>query len=243
MQTHALDKKNQLISITFAQKQVDYLCPKCKQGVRLKKGTFRAPHFYHLSSKSCTENKMSDEHNRVQLFLQREIGKEDVLLEHRFEAIGRIADVAWPDKKLIFEVQCSPISKKEVRGRIRDYRKMGYQVIWILHVRTFNNQRLLPAERWLSRHHPHYYTNMDASGNGVIYDQLSIDRGKYRKKKSMRLAIKINHPTTVFLLHPGYLPPFLARILKKRWRRWKVAFRGDLSERAYLPQLQNLRKK
>ena len=49
-----------------------------------------------------------------------------VILEKSFPEIHRIADVAFPSKKIVYEIQYSPISLKEVQKRNRDYTSLGY---------------------------------------------------------------------------------------------------------------------
>ncbi|MEM8728221.1 MAG: competence protein CoiA family protein, partial [Chlamydiota bacterium] len=78
--------------------------------------------------------------------VQRAIGTAlpQVILEKSFPEIHRIADVVYPPKKIIYEIQYSPITLKEVQQRNRDYATLGYTVIWILHDRHFNRKILSP---------------------------------------------------------------------------------------------------
>jgi competence protein CoiA len=90
-------------------------------------------------------------------------------LEEPFPAICRIADCACHERKLILEIQCSPISAFEVKSRISDYNSKGYQVIWILHDREFKKRRLSAAEVFLKRHGLFFYTDMNPEGFGHFY--------------------------------------------------------------------------
>lgn len=121
------------------------------------------------------------EHIQTQNFIQSQIGEKDCVLEKEFPEIRRIADLVWEAQKIVFEVQCSGISKEEVENRSRDYRKLGYEIVWILHQKTFNRFRLSAAEEFL-QDQPHYYTNLDAFGRGSIYDQIRTKVRPFRKK-------------------------------------------------------------
>jgi len=179
MQLYALDQNLTVIHAKNAKKHVSYQCLECKSFVRLRGGIHRQNHFYHVyQSSSCKQSGKSMEHLQVQLFLQKELDCKDLHLEKRFDEIGRIADVVSFSKKLVFEVQCSPISLEEVKSRNLDYQKLGLSVIWILHEKNFNQSKVSAVEDFLQSTH-HYFTNMDANGLGVIYDQFDLfDKGK-----------------------------------------------------------------
>lgn len=107
------------------------------------------------------------EHLQVQYYLEELLGEAQCRLEHPFPSINRIADVVWLPKRIIFEVQCSGITAQEVRQRNCDYKSEGYQVVWLLHNRQFNRQRVSAAEMEL-RNQPHYFTDMSAGERGSL---------------------------------------------------------------------------
>ena len=161
-------------------------------------------------------------HLQVQCHLQSLLPEGDCFLEHRFPKINRIADVVWPSKKLVFEVQVSSITAKEVLNRNKDYSMMGYQVVWVLHDKRFNQFQVTAAEHVL-QDHPHYYTNMDVKGRGVIYDQLQwVERG-VRKKRERHLLVNLSNPNRV--ARPIYRVP---QQIDHRIKKWPLAFAGDL---------------
>lgn len=161
---------------------------------------------------------MQTSHKKVQLALKKALTPHEVWLEKNFPVIGRIADVVWPAQKLIFEVQCSSISVQEIEARCRDYEKIGFSVIWILHDCCFNRPYLSPAERFL-RTKPHYFTNINAMGHGEIYDQYAFIRWGQRIKRTPRYPIS---PSQLILLKQ------IPRHLPKERRKWKLSFGGDL---------------
>lgn len=222
MQLFALDENQRLIFARDADKGDTYFCLECGDAVRARSGPQRQPHFYHLSlSPSCRQNGKSFEHLAVQMHLQELLPPGEAVMERRFEGISRIADVVWEPQKLIFEVQCSPITAAEVRARNKDYRKAGYEVVWILHDMRYNQRRLSAAESWLQGA-AHYYTDMNARGEGIIYDQLAVVREGLRVERMEPLGIEVRAPMRE---KPGTAN--LPEILRRRAERWRVCFAGD----------------
>ena len=168
---------------------------------------------------------MQISHRTIQLALKKALAPQEVWLEKSFPQISRVADVVWPAKKIIFEVQCSPISAKEVQERNRDYQKVGYTVIWILHDRYFNRAYLTPVERFLHSY-SHYFTNINTFGHGEIYDQYAHIRWGQRIKRTPHYPIAINQ-----LTHLKQIP----RHFPKERRKWKLSFGGDLFHQHYQP--------
>lgn len=227
MQLYAFNEKNELIFAHQAQKQTNYFCLECQQTVRARGGFHRTTHFYHLSSsQTCRLSGKSMVHLQVQCLLKKILPQEECFLEFRFPEINRIADVAWVSKKLIFEIQCSPITALEVQQRNRDYRTQGYQVIWILHDRCFNQRRLTAAELHL-RTSPFYFTDMNAEGSGVIYDQFDLIQYGMRRHTLPSLAINVLEP---FLIQPGELKEDKAipYCIANRLKHWPLYFCDDL---------------
>lgn len=231
MHLFAIDDKGNFLSAYQAEKKIDYRCPECKEIVRCRGGFLRQTHFYHLKpNHHCRQSGKTLIHLQTQLYLKKTIA--DCCLENPFPRINRIADVVWEKEKLIFEIQCSPISAKEVEERNRDYQSIGYQVIWILHDRLYNKQRLTAAEYFL-KEFPHYFTNINAEGTGFIYDQWDIVE-KGRRLKTME-------PRQVSLSSFQSCDPNLfskkdcPKWLLKRVQSWPLFFSGD-----YLEQFLNL---
>jgi len=193
-----------------AEKETDYICPECFARVRLRRGVFRQPHFFHLSTpQPCRQKGKSLLHITVQADIARLLPKEEALIELRFPSIGRIADVVWPKKRLIFEVQCSPISEKEVRERNRDYQSEGYDVVWLLSSQVFNKKYLSAAEAFLISS-PHYYFTSLKGGEVFFYDlEKEISSGE-KTNWSDPLPISLHQP--------------------KRLEGGKISFAGDLSD-------------
>lgn len=213
MQLYALDDNIPILA-TEALKQKNYQCPECLNSVRLRGGFHRQFHFYHLRwHPSCRQHQKSLPHLQLQLHLKSLIPSSS--LEKPFPDIGRIADVAWDEKRLVFEVQCSPISHEEAKTRSEDYARAGYTVVWILHDKRFNKNNLSSAENFLR-------TGLCYFARGTeIYDQFDIVQNARRVFRGPRLPIDPTLPID---------RPSLKNSLQTRSS--PIAFHGDLFDRA-----------
>lgn len=224
MQLYALDSQQQLIFAEDAIKQQDYFCLECQQVVRRRGGAHRHDHFYHFApTESCRQNGKGMLHLHIQYSLQKLLPRNECVLEHRFGSINRIADVAWLTQKLIFEIQCSPISAEELQARNRDYLSQGFQVVWLLHDNRFNQLRLSAAEDCV-RVGPYYFVSIEETDQVVIYDQFEIiDRG-LRKFTLKPLPVNIARPLQKALT----IPATPSKVLMERFTKWPLHFSGDL---------------
>ena len=224
MQLFAKKLSGERIFVISAEKQQDYFCEECGGILHVRSGAHRQPHFYHLSPPTiCLQHTKSLEHIQTQLYLQKQRAEGEILLEHPFPSIGRIADAAWIPYKCVFEIQCSPISTLEVQERTSDYAKEGWQVIWLLHEKRFNRSqrasRLDPVFQTI----PHYFTNINASGQGFLYDQFSLWQEGWRTHKLHPLPFLLSPPIPV----PSF-PLSSLNFLQKRQSSWTLFLSGDL---------------
>lgn len=243
MQIYAFDDKGNLRSAHQAVRHQDYRCLECGKIVRLRGGPQRQLHFYHpLPSAECRLSGKTQTHLAIQYFLQNLFIEDNCSLEMRFPEIRRIADVVLLPQKLIFEIQCSPISKEEILQRTRDYSSLGYLVIWILHDWTFNKHRLSLAETALASI-PHYYTNFDSQGNGMIYDQYPIDFEGVRLGSLTPFPLdlrQMEYPKSSVIAKQ--FPSHFHKTLQYRLKNWRISFAGDLFDCKPTPALQDALK-
>lgn len=212
MQIFAFDDNENLISALQAERKKDYICPECKGVVHARGGLFKRDHFYHTKrSPSCPLHKKSLNHLSIQLHFAKILPA--CALEVPFPSIKRIADCVWEEEKIIFEIQVSPISKNEVKERLFDYKSIGYDVVWILHDKTFNQKRPSSAEIFL-KNSAHYYSSINLEGKGHIYDQLSHIKWGYFSAKSAPQPIDPTKP---------HRPPFPNPLRK----HWSLGFYAD----------------
>jgi len=218
MQLYALDEYRKVVFANHAKKHRNYTCFECQTSVRVRGGFHRQNHFFHIDAeRSCRQNGKSMEHIQVQCLVQRTLPEDACVLEKRFPEINRIADAFWESEKLVFEIQCSPISAAEVKQRNQDYGKLGLSVVWIFHERQFKRWRLSAAEECL-KHSAYYYTNVNSEGEGIIYDALHvIHRGK---------KIFISDPFPIAVAHPK-------RRGVKQTTNWPEAMRNRWDRKVY----------
>lgn len=193
MQYFALEKESPLLA-SVAVKGILYTCPECRCPLRVRSGPHRQPHFYHIKKPlHCRQHEKSLTHLQVQKVICASLPKDEGTLEYPFSAIGRIADIAWIPKKVIFEVQCSPISLEEVKNRCRDYESLGITPVWILHDNRYNQKRLTEAEQYL-RTRLCFFTNINEQGKGEIYDQEEYCQNFKRIFKGPKIPVTIQEP-------------------------------------------------
>lgn len=108
-------------------------------------------------------------------------------LEKRIDR--RVADAVWEEEKLVFEIQCSPMSFEEARNRCNDYQRQGYQVVWLLHDRHFNRKKLSAMESYVRKAGKAFFTD-----GYHIYDQSEVDLKNYRLFRGPRLSVAIDQP-------------------------------------------------
>ncbi len=233
MQLYGQEEDGQLIAAFHAIPSQNYLCPECRGLLRVRGGKHRHLHFFHLNaSPHCQQSGKSMRHLQVQYFLQRHL-PGTILLERPFPSIGRIADVVWEEEAIVFEVQCSPISEKEVLARNQDYLAAGYLVIWILHDLRFGSPFFSAAEHALQAS-PHYRTTLDADGCGIFYDQIFLEKGGRKVQASPLLSLSLER----LWRRTSSLSPLRSMTAWESYRRrWPCGFAGDLIDRARTQQL------
>jgi hypothetical protein len=192
MQLYAFNQQKEKVFVEHAEKQADFYCMECGSIMRRRGGLYKQPHFYHLQAPShCRQEGKSLEHLAIQQHILKSLG-ESCRMEAAFPEIDRIADLAWHEKNLIFEVQCSKISVEEVRARSQDYSSIGWNVIWILYDATFHQRKASPVERFLSSQ-THYFASIRGDNEVFIYDSFDPidDRGIRIRKKAPLFSIDL----------------------------------------------------
>lgn len=170
-----------------------------------------------LKNRKILHHQTSVAHLNIQHHIKSLI--PDVILEKSFPSLGRIADIAWEKHKIIFEIQCSPISSEEAAKRCSDYESLGYTPVWILHVRRFNKKTLSKAEHFLRKRACFF------SDGFKIYDQFEILLGKQRIFKGPPLLVNLKNPLPL-------IPQLTNPPLAISTRQWPLSFQGDLLHRA-----------
>jgi hypothetical protein len=137
------------------------------------------------------EGKGSLLHQSVQKHIYDLLPEGEAIIEHRLP--GHIADLVWIPEKIIFEIQVSPISIDTAVARTNDYKKLGFQLVWILHQKNFNGSYLSLAELYL-RKIPHcYFTNVSIGGHGYIYDQIESIKNNKRVQRGPPIILDLKN--------------------------------------------------
>ncbi len=234
MQLFAHTPSKQPMHANNACKKIDYLCPECHSPVRVRRGAIKRAHFFHTKpTKKCISQGKSLTHLAIQEILQKSFPEKEVEMEVPFNSINRIADVVHFEKKIIFEVQCSSISSEEIESRTRGYESLGFQVVWIFHDSRFNKNLCQMAERWIYDR-LHYFTNINAKGKGILYDQFTVLCQNRRLYKTERFPVRIQRPLILNngisnRVFDGESP--LPKILYERKKKARYHFEGDLLDR------------
>jgi competence protein CoiA len=225
MQLYALDN-DQFVFAHHAQKHKNYRCPECQNDIRIRGGPHRQTHFYHLGTNPlCNQHKKTLIHLQIQLKLYAQLPGSAI--EKPYKQIHRIADVSWEQQGIVFEIQYSAISLVEAQERCRDYEKLGLTVVWILHEKRFNKRRMGNSEVFL-RQNICYYTNIDAKGQGIIYDQFDISKNMIKLFWGLPLGVNLSSPLRLQRSHSTIKLP---QALLSRFIPGRLYFKGDLIDK------------
>ncbi len=231
MALYAVDEDD-LILAAHAERGKNYFCVECFAPVRVRRGKDRFPHFYHIaSSPRCRLYSKSEDHLRVQIELQKIFPEGALQIERPFLEIGRVADLCWEDRKIVFEIQCSPLEPKEAESRIGDYRSSGYRAVWLLDDRRYNRRIVGPAEELL-RGHACYFVRIRQGLESIYYDQFEVLAAGKRVRRGFRMKIDLQKPFDVprRVWEEGHLPRQALRLGSQS----PLYFRGDRIHKALL---------
>jgi competence protein CoiA len=234
----ATDKENE-VSACDADAQTTYFCLDCGRPLRLRKAKRKFPHFYHIAtSPHCRLYSKSERHLLIQLDIQKKLPIGKAVLEKQFRNIKRIADVAWEEKKIVFEIQCSPISDEEVKERIESYRSIGYEIIWILDERKFNKYRMSKAEELIRKQCGYFVGNSNHPIKPFLfYDQLEIFHNQRRLKKGEKTILNL---ATINLIPKNLSLPSAPKQVKERFARAKYYLSQDIFEKIITSDFQEV---
>lgn len=183
-----------------------YWCLECFCPVKKRIG--KRPHFYHLKARpSCRLYSKAENHLLAQLEIQKQFPSGEILIEKPFRDIRRVADACFEKRKIIFEIQSSPITENEVEKRNADYRSIGYETIWFLDDKRYNQRFLRPAESYLRTHGAYYFTIQKGMFTG-FYDQFEIffERKREIKGRALRLNIQKIFERPPLFFDPKMIP-------------------------------------
>ncbi len=125
-----------VVAHSALERNSDYLCPECLGKITLKFGRIVTPHFAHHAGSSCSFGTgESREHLAIKFWLYYHLVglgfptvAEQVIGSHRTDIYSKING-----KRYCFEIQCSPISEREILDRMITYSKINAATVWIIH--------------------------------------------------------------------------------------------------------------
>ncbi|MBM3184555.1 MAG: hypothetical protein FJZ64_04550 [Chlamydiae bacterium] len=230
MALYATDGEEVVFALKAAPNH-SYRCLECRLPVKVRRGKNRIPHFYHLrTSPSCHLYSKSEDHLLLQLQLKKCFPENELKIEEYIPSVCRIADLLWEKEKIVFEIQCSSLEASEAKQRIIDYRKSGYEIVWLFDDRLFNKRLVRPAEELL-RADSCYYFSFNRFGNSLIYDQFEIIIAKNRVRKSRPMNVNLMIPRKIPSLE---WPSHLIEQIQKKLAHCQRFFQGDVIHKTIL---------
>lgn len=237
MAFYAVDEDD-LIYAGEAEAKKTYWCLDCFGPVKRRKGKSWVPHFYHLkTSPQCRLYSKTEDHLLAQIQLQKSFPEGVIQLERPFVKINRVADACWEKEKIVFEIQCSPITEKEVEMRENDYKSIGYCVVWLLDDKRYNRRVIRPAENAL-RKACAYYVCIRQGLSSVYYDQFEIFLDGRRVKRGKRMMVDLQKiaSTPQHPFNPEVFPKQIVALTSLKYfhgDRLSLALRNRLSIMQY----------
>ncbi len=237
MALYAVDDDD-LIYAGHAEPGKIYWCLDCFGPVKRRRGKNWFPHFYHLkSAPQCRLYSKTDDHLLAQIQLQKLFPVGVIEMERPFLKINRVADLCWESQKIIFEIQCSPVTEKEAEMRFSDYGSIGYDVIWLLDDKRYNKRVIRPAEDFLRRHCT-YYMSVRQGLTSKYYDQFEIfaEGQRVRRGKQMPIDLRNVRRCSKRNFCPDHFPKQVIDLAGK------IYCRGDRLDRALKNQILAMHK-
>lgn len=127
------------IIATRELERVDYICPHCKEIVRIKKGLIKIPHFAHKSLSDCGGEPETELHVKMKLQIAEILGLslENLEISHKYKDSRVISDVYDPKTNIAYEIQCNSLSLAEMEKRWKKYEELGMNQVWIFKQNDF----------------------------------------------------------------------------------------------------------
>lgn len=225
MQLYAFNQQKEPVAAHEALRHCHYLCPECGGEVRLRGGYFHRLHFWHsqrMRSSPCRQSGKGWRHLAIQQWLLKQLPAGQGEVEVAFPSIRRVADLAWHEQKLVVEVQCSPMSGQEAIERTKDYRSVGYELLWLLDSLRYRGRGSTELEKALIEI-PHYYAVVGWPGEEVgLIDLLPIEGKKVPQRRLVEGWMPLRREQVAL---EGIIG--LPRTLRERSERWPLHLGGD----------------
>ena len=138
----SLDQFGHRVYIDEANRNETYYCPECAEKMVQRHGEIMTHCFAHYPNTQCTDTWHYDEsdwHIKFQSLFP--LDNQEVVLEH--DGTKHRADICYPERKLVIEIQGERIRQTEFKARNEYFRKLGHHIIWIFdESRVFENESI-----------------------------------------------------------------------------------------------------
>jgi competence protein CoiA len=131
----AINENLSKVTIAYeSEKNSNYSCLFCKQGVLLKKGNVKIHHFAHKDKLNCPYDRESLEHLKAKLEIRDKLIDLGIDADVEVQIGSRFADVLFEidDNKIALEIQRSNLSKEELLLRTKNYYDNNVYVLWFI---------------------------------------------------------------------------------------------------------------
>lgn len=201
----ALNEKNLSIHANTIEEdnriKNSYYCPSCKEGVFLKKGVMKAPHFSHFKKTTCLlfSEGETKEHLEGKQLLYEWFMKQGLIcqLEAYLPDLNQRPDLlVWisPKKAVAIEFQCSSLSFKKMKERTAGYKKNGYDVFWIVGSEFKLDERITAFQRLF------IYSNNKVTSSLFFLDTINKTISVYSNIQQESLTQRITYDSNVIAL-------------------------------------------
>ena len=171
----AKDSDNKRIYIDEADKNSQYYCPICGEGVIQRRGNTNAHHFAHRKNNECDNWKydMSEWHKNWQSMFPVE--NREVVIEHNGEK--HRADILIG--RTVIEFQHSRMSKEEFKKRNEFYVNAEYELVWLFDfTEEYRSGKIAVNKREYSykwSYHWHIFEDFIPNDKVKVFLQFSSD--------------------------------------------------------------------
>ena len=201
----ALNEKNLPIHANTIRKNKriknNYYCPSCKEGVFLKIGTIKVPHFSHFKETNCLSFSEGEtkEHLEGKQLLYEWLMKQGLIcqLEAYLPDLNQRPDIlVWINQKkaLAIEFQCSSLPFKKMKERTAGYKKNGYDVFWIVGSEFKLNERITAFQRLF------IYSNKKVTSSLFFLDVINKTINVYSNIQQESITQRIIYDSNVIAL-------------------------------------------
>jgi len=146
----------QVIAAKEVKNTGPFKCPSCNEGVVLRCGTLRLPHFAHKPPVTCSYGKGETEDHRrckaeIYAALLKRTDVTDVVLERPLGDVRPDVSAVIRGVRVAIEVQISALRLETVIHRTKEYARRGIALLWLSPwTRALDDDRYSPRawERW-----------------------------------------------------------------------------------------------